>query len=218
VPCNELTGELLSATSVPLVSRLAARWGKKIRVKRIDVFLITLLFSACTMAFGPFCPRARAEPTVEISGAPGFGAVVAGVAPGRFAISPSASVSVRGERGFLVARDTLSFLGAAGGRFGINNETTVGGGLFWELVNASAGVSLVEYSLPICGPRLCGQVRGVAPGASARLDVFGPYLSGGLGVSLDCAGAWIRGSADPVWRGVAVRCSAGPVLRFASRH
>ena len=34
---------------------------------------------------------------------------------------------------------------------------------------------------------LCGQVQGIAPGASARLDLFGPYLSGGLGVSVDCA-------------------------------
>jgi hypothetical protein len=68
---------------------------------------------------------------------------------------------VRGERWFFVARDTASFLGATGGRFGINNETTIGGGLFWELVNVSAGLSLVAYSLPICGPRFCGQVRGV---------------------------------------------------------
>src|SRR5262249_43695643 len=146
----------------------------------------------------------------------GFGAVVAGVTPGRFAISPSASVGVRGERGFFLARDTVSFLGAAGGRFGIANDTTAGGGLFWEHVNASAGLSLVAFSLPICGPRLCGSVRGVAPGAGVRVDVFGPYLSGGLGISIDCAGAWITGSASPVWSGVSVRCSAGPVLRFTS--
>ena len=28
-----------------------------------------------------------------------------------------------------------------------------------------AGLSLAEYWLPICGPRLCGQMRGLAPGA-----------------------------------------------------
>jgi hypothetical protein len=169
------------------------------------------------MAFGPLCPRTHAEPTVELSGGAGFGVLVAGVTSGRFAISPSASVSVRGERGFFVARDTLSFLGATGGRFGINNETTVGGGLFWERVNVSAGLSLLALSLPICGPRFCGQVRGVVPGAGARLDVFGPWLSEGLGVSVDCAGAWIMGSAAPVWSGVSVRCSAGPIVRFTSR-
>jgi hypothetical protein len=169
-------------------------------------------------AFGVLHPHARADPTVEISGAAGLGALVVGVTSGRFAISPNGSVSVRGERGFFVARDTVSFLGAAGGRFGINNETTAGGGLSWERVNMSAGLSLVGYWLPICGPRLCGQVRGVAPGASLRVDVFSPYLSGALGVSVDCAGTWITGHAHPVWSGVSVRCSAGPILRFTSHH
>ena len=188
-------------------------------VKRLDrslIFSITLLFSGYAIALGPLCPPARADPTVELSGAAGFGALVVGVTPGRFAVSPSASVSVRGERGFFVARDTVSLLGAAGGRFGIDNETTVGGGVFWEQVNLSAGLSVVGYSLPMCGPRHCGPVRGVAPGASARIDVFGPYLSGALGVSLDCAGTWITGHVS-VWSGLSGRCSAGPIFRFTSR-
>jgi hypothetical protein len=184
-------------------------------MKRLDlsmarlIFVITFLFSGC--------PRARADPQVELSGATGFGVLAAGVTSGRFAISPSASLSVRGERGFFVARDTVSFLGATGGRFGINNETTLGGGLFWERVNVSAGLSLAAFSLPICGPRLCGQMSGLVPGGSVRLDLFSPYLEGGLGVSVDCAGTWITGSAAPVWSGVSVRCSLGPILRFASR-
>jgi hypothetical protein len=161
---------------------------------------------------------ARAKPNLELCGGTGFGLLAAGVTLGRFAISPSASLSVRGERGFFVVRDAVSFLGATGGRFGIINETTAGGGLFWESVNVDAGLSLVEYSLPICGPRLCGQMRGISPGASARLDLFGPYLSGGLGASVDCAGLWITGRASPVWSGVSVRCSAGPIFRFTSRR
>jgi len=164
------------------------------------------------------CARARADPSVELSGATGFGVLAAGITQGRFAISPSASLSVRWKRGFFVARDTVSFLGATGGRFGINNEITLGGGLFWASVNVSAGLSLAAYSLPICGPRLCGRVHGLSPGASARLDLFGPFLSGGLGVSLDCAAAWITGPAYPVWSGVSVRCSAGPILRFTSHR
>jgi hypothetical protein len=36
--------------------------------------------------------------------------------------------------------------------------------------------------LPLCGPQRCGQLRGLAPGASVRLDLFGPYLSGVLPV------------------------------------
>ena len=161
---------------------------------------------------------ARAEPSVELSGSAGFGVLAAGITSGRFVISPNASLSLRSERGFFVARDTVSFLGATGGRFGINNETTVGGGLSWERVNVSAGLSLAMYSLPICGPRLCAQVHGLAPGASARLDVFGPNFSEGLGVSVDCAAAWITGRASPVWSGVSVRCSAGPIFRFGFHH
>jgi hypothetical protein len=161
------------------------------------------------------CPEARADSSVEVSGATGFGVFVAGVTSARFAVSPSASVSLRGEGWFFVARDTVSFLGATGDRFGIQNETTLGAGLFGELMNVSAGLSLAELSLPICGPLLCGQIRGVVPGADVRLDLFGPYLSGSLGISIDCAGTWITGDASPVWSGVAVRCSAGPVFRFA---
>jgi hypothetical protein len=159
--------------------------------------------------------EARADSSVEVSGATGFGLLVVGITSARFAVSPSASVSLRGEGWFFVARDTVSFLGATGDRFGINNETTLGGGFFGELVNVSAGLSLAEFSLPICGPRLCGQMRGLAPGADVRLDLFGPYLSGSLGISFDCAGSWFTGGASPVWSGVSVRCSAGPVLRFA---
>jgi len=172
------------------------------------VFVAMLLFNQA----------ARADSSFEFSGATGFGVLVAGITPGRFALSPSASVSIRGERGFFVARDTAAFLGITGGRFGINNETTVGGGFSWERMDISAGLSLAAYSLPICGPRLCGQVQGFAPGASARFDFFGPYLAAGLGVSVDCSATWITGSADPVWSGVSVRCSAGPILRFGFHH
>ena len=178
------------------------------RISSFSIFFLTLLFGGC--------PRAHAEPVVEVSGATGFGVLAVGVTSGRFALSPSASFSVRGERWFFVARDTASFLGATGGRFGINNETTLGGGLFWERVNLSAGLSLAPYSLPLCGAWLCGQVRGLAPGASVRLDLFGPYLSGALGVAVDCAGTWISGSAASIWSGVSVRCSVGPLFRFTS--
>lgn len=163
------------------------------------------------------CAWARADPGVELSGATGFGVLTAGITSGRFTVSPNASLAVRSESWFFVARDTVSFLGATGGRFGITNETSVGGGLFWELVNVSVGLSLNEYSLPVCGMRLCGQLRGLAPGASLRIDIFGPYLSEGLGVAVDCSGSWITGGAA-VWSGASVRCSAGPVLRFTSHR
>ncbi|MEO5729755.1 MAG: hypothetical protein ABI134_25625 [Byssovorax sp.] len=172
----------------------------------------SLLAASLGLLSAPVC----ADPIVELSGATGVGVLAVGATSGRFALSPSASFSVRGERGFFVARDTVSFLGATGGRFGITNETTLGGGLFGERVNLSAGLSLAAYSLPLCGAQLCGQVSGLAPGASLRLDLFGPYLSGALGVAIDCSGTWITGNAASVWSGVSVRCSAGPLLRFTS--
>jgi hypothetical protein len=124
------------------------------------------------------------------------------------------SLSARGESGYLVLRDTVSFLGATGGSFGISNETTVGAGIYGKSVNVSAGLSLAALSLPTCGPRLCGTMHGFVPGASVRLDAFGPYLSGALGIFLDCAGNWITGGANAVWSGVSARCSLGPILRF----
>ena len=178
-------------------------------VRGLDGFVIVVI----TLLLG--CRRARAESSVELSGTTGFGVLAVGVTPARFAVSPSASASLRGDGWFFIARDTVSFLGATGDRFGIHNETTLGAGLFGERVNVSAGLSLVALSLPICGPSLCGQVRGLAPGASVRLDLFGPYLSGSLGISIDCAGTWFTGGASAVWNGVSVRCSAGPVFRFA---
>ena len=183
--------------------------GRRGAVRGLDGFVIVVI----SLLFG--CRRACADPIIELSGSTGFGALAVGITPGRFALSPSASFSVRDKGWFFVARDTASFLGATGGRFGITNETTLGGGRFGERVSLSAGLSLAALSLPICGPQLCGQVRGLVPGASVRLDLFGPYLSGNLGMAIDCAGTWFTGGASAVWNGVSVRCSAGPVFRFA---
>jgi hypothetical protein len=176
-----------------------------------------LPFTVALLALGLRSPPAHADGGIELSGLTGFGVFVAGVTPPRFSMSPGASFSVRGESGFFVVRDTVSFLGAGGGRFGIDNHTTIGGGVFWEAVNLSAGVAFAAYSLPLCGPELCAQVRGVAPGVDLRLDVFGPYLSGAFGVSLDCAVTVIAGAASRVWRGVSGHCLAGPVFRFSPR-
>jgi hypothetical protein len=187
------------------------------RRERVPSVWLTLLVIGSSLMFASWSRAARADSTVEVAGSAGFGAIAAGLSSARFAISPSASLSLRGDHWFFVGRDTLSLLGASGGRFGIDNETTVGGGHGWDFVSLSAGLSLVAYSLPICGARLCGPVRGVAPGTDVRLDIFGPYLSGALGISIDCAGAWITGRAAAVWTGVAGRCSAGPVFRFSSR-
>ncbi len=74
------------------------------RTHRPSIFSKTFLFSGAVSALGSFCPPARADPTVEILKATGFGALVAGVTPARFTISPTASVGAPGERGFFVAQ------------------------------------------------------------------------------------------------------------------
>ncbi|MFO0759112.1 MAG: hypothetical protein U0359_21650 [Byssovorax sp.] len=169
---------------------------------------------ALLIAMGARCRSAHADTSFEISGTTGLGVLTAGVAPGRFALSPGVSAGIRGERWFISARDTVSLLGLTGGGFGVDNETTLGGGFFWKLVNVGAGLSLAQYSLPICGVQYCGKVRGFAPGANVRLDIFGPFLSGALGLSAECAGIWITGRASPLWDGISVRCSLGPIVRL----
>ena len=82
--------------------------GRRRAVIGLDAFVIFLI----TLLLG--CAQARADPIVELSGATGLGVHAVGVTPGRFALSPTASFSVRGERGLFVARDTVSFLGANG--------------------------------------------------------------------------------------------------------
>jgi hypothetical protein len=44
------------------------------RIGRFSIFFLTLLFGGC--------PQAHAEPVVELSGATGFGVLVAGVTSG----------------------------------------------------------------------------------------------------------------------------------------
>lgn len=105
-----------------------------------------MVWTASLLALLLSSAKARADAGVELSGGAGFGAIVAGVTSGRFAISPSASFSARGERGFFVARDTVSFLGANGGRFGGNNETAVGGGAYWEYVIAVQEMPVLSAS------------------------------------------------------------------------
>lgn len=67
-----------------------------------------LIVVACVPAILVFCQKARADPILELSGAAGFGGLVTGDTSSRFAISPSVSFSIRGERWFFVARDTAS--------------------------------------------------------------------------------------------------------------
>jgi hypothetical protein len=114
--------------------------------------------------------------------------------------------------------DALTLFGATGGRFGVANATTFSFGARWEEVTASVGLSLAEYSLSLCGAGWCGQVRGLSPGADARLDIFREnLLRGALGLSANCGTLWIVGQASSMWSGFSTRCTLGPILRLSSR-
>ncbi len=81
----------------------------------------------------------------------------------------------------------------------------------------SGGLSLSAYVMDVCGPKLCGLMKGIAPGAVARLDFFGPYLAGALGVTMEASATWVNGSANAVWGGFYGAFTAGPILRWLSK-
>jgi hypothetical protein len=175
------------------------------------------LLALCTVAL--FALPAGADPRFELSASVGLGAFAAGVGPPRFAIVPTGSfLLLLGERWLLRCDDAVTLLGATGGGFGVANATTLSLGARWETVNVSAGLLLAEYSLPLCGARRCATVRGLAPGADARLDVFLPsLLRGALGIEASCGMLWIAGRAAPTWSGLSMRCALGPIFRLSSR-
>ena len=163
-----------------------------------------------------FALPAGANPGFQLSASVGLGLFAAGTGPPRFAIVPTGSfLLLRGERWLLRCDDAVTLLGAMGGRFGAANATMLSFGARWEEVNVSAGLSLAEYSLPLCSALWCAQVRGLAPGVDARLDAFLPgVLRGALGLSVSCGTLWM---VSPVWSGLSMRCTLGPIFRVPSR-
>jgi hypothetical protein len=175
------------------------------------------LLALCAAAL--FGLPAGADPGFQVSASVGLGEFIAGAGPPRFAVVPTGSfLLLRGERWLLRFDDAVTLLGATGGQFGMANTTTLSFGARWEAANVGAGLSLAEYSLPLCGARWCGQVRGFAPGVDASLDIFRPdVLHGALGLSASCGTLWIVGAASPVWGGFSTRCTLGPIFRLSPR-
>jgi hypothetical protein len=176
------------------------------------------LFVLALCAAALFALPAGADPGFQLSASVGLGEFSAGAGPPRFTVVPTGSfLLLRRERWLLRCDDAVTLLGATGGRFGAVNATTLSFGARWEAGNVSAGLSVAEYSLPLCGARWCSQVRGLAPGVDARLDIFRPeVLRGALGLSASCGTLWIVGGASPVWSGFSTRCALGPILRLSS--
>jgi hypothetical protein len=175
--------------------------------------------AALVLTVGLFALSARADQEFQLSASVGLGPFSAGAGPPRFAVVPTGSfLLLRGEHWLLRCDDALTLLGATGGRFGVANATTLSFGAWWEEVNVSAGLSLAEYSLPLCGADWCSTVRGLAPGVDARLDAFLPgVLRGALGLSASCGTFWMVGVASSGWSGFTMRCTLGPIFRVSSR-
>src|SRR5262245_21975364 len=80
-----------------------------------------------------FALPAESDPVVQCSASVGLGEFTAGVGPPRFAIVPAGSFLLRpGERWLLRCDDTVTVLGAVGGRFGVANTTTLSLGARWD--------------------------------------------------------------------------------------
>jgi len=177
---------------------------------------IVVLSALCAAVL--FAAPASADPGLQLSASVGFGHFAAGAGSPRFAVVPTASILlIGGEHWLFRCDDAVTLLGAAGGQFGVANTTTLSFGARWSAFNAGAGVSLSEYSLPLCGERWCARVRGLAPGVDARVDAFLPgLLEGAVGLSATCGMLWFVGG-DSVWSGLSARCALGPIVRFPSR-
>jgi hypothetical protein len=175
------------------------------------------VLSLCAAAL--FALPAGADPGFQFSASVGLGAFTAGAGLPRFAVVPTGSfLLLQGERWLLRCDDAVTRIGATGGQFGVANVTTFSFGARWEAVNVSAGLSLAAYSLPLCGARWCGQVRGLAPGGDARLDIFRTeVLRGALGLSASCGMLWMVGVASSGWSGFSTRCTLGPIFRLSAR-
>src|SRR5262245_42284233 len=89
------------------------------------------LSALCTAAL--VASPARADPSFQLAASVGLGAFAAGASPPRFAVAPAGSVlMLLGKRWFLRCDDAVTLLGAAGGRFGVENATTLSFGARWE--------------------------------------------------------------------------------------
>ena len=196
-------------------NHLAAKLNSRCAVRRVGRGVASSALCAAAL----FAVPAGADPGFQLAATVGLGEFAAGSGSARFAVVPAGSaLLLLGERWLLRCDDAVTLLGATGGGFGAANATTLSVGARWEAVNVSAGPSLAEYSLPLCGARWCSTVRGLAPGADARVDVFLPsLLRGAIGLSATCGALWIIGRASPTWSGFSTRCALGPILRLSAR-
>jgi hypothetical protein len=122
------------------------------------------------------------------------GAILVGAVP-RFAVSPHGGLSWTMGSGLLFAVHDLCILVPATGKlgFGVYNEASFSVGYASKDVDISLGPSFSVYSMPACGPTLCGRVVGLAPGGHAQTNL---YFAGPLGISVSANVDWVGGGAS----------------------
>lgn len=127
----------------------------------------------------------------------------------RLAMAPTVSIHLA-EPVSLTFQDTL-LLFPGPGKFGFNNQTSVGLGYFSNNFNIDVGASFSQYWMDVCGTELCGRVIGVAPGARAKVSYF-MWESIGLAVNADIG--WYGGRSLVLPDGLAFMGIVGPVFRW----
>jgi hypothetical protein len=145
----------------------------------------------------------------------GYAVLGTGLGSRRLALGPGVSLAVIGEAWFFRASDwaTLTFVGGVSAQ----NALSLGGGYAWDSVELSLGGDVAAYTAVLCGLRFCGRMHGLAPGADLRADVFGPWLDGGLGISVLAHGELFVGAGAPLWSGPSIAITAGPAIRWQKR-
>jgi hypothetical protein len=143
------------------------------------------------------------------------GGAVAGTVP-RFAVSPMVGISWRTDSGFMYGfHDLFCVLPPFDkASVGVYNQTAASIGYASKEISISAGPSFSVYSMPACGPALCGRVTGLAPGAHAQVT---RHIAGPWGVSAIANVDWIGGKSLVLHGDFAATVVAGPVLRWSNQ-
>lgn len=137
--------------------------------------------------------------------------VLLGYGP-RPAVSPHLGLSYHTERGFLLSvYNVVTIIPALDVHgVGLYDQLSVAVGYAWKRGRFSVGAGAAIYSMVACGPDNCGRLRGVSPGARARIDV---YLLGPFGLSMAATADWLTGSVV-LPSGIVASLAVGPVLKL----
>ena len=149
----------------------------------------------------------------QAAGPPGAVGISAGVfqvgTTSRLAVAPTVSLNLTSPFSLTLQNTTLLFPGP--GRFGFNNQTSVGLGYFSDKVNIDVAAVLSQYWMDACGSTLCGRVVGVAPGGRAKVTY---YMWDSFGLSINADVGWYGGRSLVLPGGPAFMAIGGPVFRW----